>query len=81
MIGLHWPAGALICATWLAAAGLSRISSVGAMAAAASAPVWFYALGRLEAVLCAALLAVWVILRHHQNIARLIRGQEPRIGK
>ena len=81
IIGLHWPSGALVCATWLAAAALTRISSVGALAAAAAAPVILYAFGRLEAVLAAILLAAWVWLRHHQNILRLIRGEEPRIGK
>jgi glycerol-3-phosphate acyltransferase PlsY len=79
-LGLYWPAGALVCATWLAAAFLSRISSVGALAAAASAPLWFYALGRLEAVLVVAALAAWVWLRHAANIGRLARGHEPRIG-
>jgi glycerol-3-phosphate acyltransferase PlsY len=80
VLGLFPPAGALVCATWLGAAFLSRISSVGALVATASAPLWFYVLGRLEAVLVVAGLAVWVWLRHSANIARLLRGQEPRIG-
>jgi glycerol-3-phosphate acyltransferase PlsY len=79
-LGLYWPAGALVCATWLAAALLSRISSVGALAATASAPLWFWLTGRLEAVLVVAALAVWVWLRHATNIGRLARGREPRIG-
>ena len=80
VLALHWPAGLAVCATWLAAAGLSRISSVGALAAAASAPLWLVALSRWEAVLAAALLAGLVWLRHRANIARLIRREEPRIG-
>ncbi len=79
-LGLYWLAGVLVCATWLAAAFLSRISSVGALAATASAPIWFYLLGRLEAVVVVAALAAWVWLRHAGNIGRLMRGQEPRIG-
>ena len=29
----------------------------------------------------AALMAVLVYIRHHQNIARLLKGEEPKIGK
>lgn len=81
ILGLDWLTWALVCATWLGAAGISRISSVGALAAAASAPVWLLVLGRKEAVLAAILLSVWIWLRHHQNIARLLKGTEPRIGQ
>jgi glycerol-3-phosphate acyltransferase PlsY len=80
VLALSPPAGALVCATWVAAAFLSRISSVGSLAAAASAPLWFWLLGRPEAVLVVAALAVWVWLRHAANIGRLLRGAEPRIG-
>jgi acyl phosphate:glycerol-3-phosphate acyltransferase len=79
-LGLHPPAGALVCATWLLAAFVSRISSVGALAAAASAPFWFALLGRPEAVLAVAAVAVWVWIRHADNIRRLLGGTEPRIG-
>lgn len=80
MLGLHWLTFAALCATWLAAAALSRISSVGALAASASAPLWLMLFGRWEAVLFAIVLAVLIWLRHHANIARLVRGEEPRIG-
>ncbi|MEM7744478.1 MAG: glycerol-3-phosphate 1-O-acyltransferase PlsY [Pseudomonadota bacterium] len=80
MLGLSLTAGALVCATWLAAAALFRISSLSALIAAASAPVWLWALDGPRAVLCAACLAVFVCARHHQNIGRLLRGSEPRIG-
>ena len=81
ILGLYWVAGLLVCATWLAAAAVSRISSVGALAAALSAPIWLHLLERPEAVLTAAGLAAWVWLRHHANIRRLLKGEEPRIGR
>ncbi|MEM9141305.1 MAG: glycerol-3-phosphate 1-O-acyltransferase PlsY [Pseudomonadota bacterium] len=81
ILGFYWLAGLLVCATWLAAAAVTRISSAAALVSAASAPLWLFLLGRKEAVLAAALLALWVILRHHANIRRLIAGTEPRIGK
>ncbi len=81
VLGLHWPAGLASVLTWLAAAGIARISSVGALAATAAAPLWLAAFERWEAVLAAALAAVLVWLRHGRNIARLARGEEPRIGR
>lgn len=81
MLGLHPLSFAGVAVTWLVAAGVSRISSVGALAAAASAPLWLILFGRWEAVLFAIVLAALIWLRHHANIGRLIRGEEPRIGQ
>lgn len=80
LYGLYWPAGIAISATWLVAALLSRMSSVGALAAAFTAPLWFYAFQRPEAVLAVAVLSIWVWLRHRRNIGRIVRGEEPRIS-
>lgn len=73
-------AGAAVCATWLVAARLSRISSVGALAATASAPFWLLLCGRGSAFVVVAVLAAWVWWRHHENLRRLMNGTEPRIG-
>ncbi len=81
MLALHWPAGLAVAATWLAAVALSRISSVGGLAAAASAPLWLLAFGRWEAVLAATLAAGLVWVRHGSNLRRLVAGTEPRIGR
>jgi len=80
MLAIHPLTWALLCLTWLAGAVLSRISSVGALAASASGPLWLALLGRKEAMLLAILLGLLVWLRHHANIRRLLRGEEPRIG-
>lgn len=81
ILGLYWPAGLLVGATWLAMVVLTRISSVGALTATVAAPVWLWALTRPEAVLTAAGLAAFIWLRHHANIRRLIAGKEPKIGR
>ena len=80
-LGLYWPAGALRL-RHMAGGGLRSAASrrSAALAAAASAPLWFWVLDRFEAVLVVAGLAAWVWLRHAGNIARLARGTEPRIG-
>ena len=80
ILGLYWLAGLLVCATWLAGSAVTRRSSVGSLACAASAPIWLWILTRPEAVLTAAALAIWIWVRHHQNIGRLLTGEEPKIG-
>jgi glycerol-3-phosphate acyltransferase PlsY len=73
--------GALACATWLAAVAATRISSVGAVVSMPAMPAlafWFADRQTAEVML---VLAVVVIARHHANIGRLMRGQEPRIGR
>jgi len=80
LLALHWPSGAMACVTWLAGAALTRRSSVGALAATLSAPLWLIVFDRWEAVLVALILAALVWARHHGNIRRLIAGTEPRIG-
>jgi glycerol-3-phosphate acyltransferase PlsY len=81
MLAIHPLTWVALCLTWLAAAALTRISSVGALAAAAAGPLWLIVFDRWEAVLLAIILGVLVWLRHHANIRRILRGEEPRIGK
>ena len=71
----------MTCLTWLAAAALTRVSSVGGLAAAFVAPLWLILFDRWEAVLLMIILGALVWLRHYPNIRRLLRGDEPRIGQ
>jgi glycerol-3-phosphate acyltransferase PlsY len=80
LLALAWPVGLLACATWAAVAAAFRYSSLAALAAAASAPVWLLLLGPRQAVWLALALAALVFLRHRANIGRLFGGTEPRIG-
>jgi glycerol-3-phosphate acyltransferase PlsY len=72
--------GLMACATWLAMASIYRISSLSALVALAMAPAYAWLLGQPSAALAFALLALLGWVRHHANIARLLRGTEPRIG-
>ncbi len=79
LLALAWPVGLGALATWLAVAAVFRFSSLAALVAAASTPVWAWVFADLpRAGLCLG-LAVLVIARHHANIRRLIAGTEPRI--
>ena len=76
-----WPVGLLAAVTWLAMAALFRISSLAALTAAALAPLFVFATDQpYPMVLLAAAMAVLIYIRHHQNIARLLKGEEPKIG-
>ncbi len=81
IFGVAWPVGIVACAIWLLVAKLSRISSAGALAAFAAAPVVMAAwLGFMPAGIMA-LVSLVVFVRHSDNIGRLRAGTEPRIGK
>jgi len=77
---LAWPAGLLVAATWLVAAAIWRISSLSALIAAALAPLYMLYLGGPLNAFLISLLALLIFVTHRQNIARLSRGEEPRIG-
>jgi len=81
MLAIHPLTWAALSLTWLATALLTRISSAGALVVAASGPLWLILFDRLEAVLLAIILGGLVWLRHQANIRRILRGEEPRIGK
>ena len=80
LLAAVWPAGVGAVLTWLGVAALLRYSSVAALAALIAAPFYAYWLAEGQAVGLAAGLAVLSIIRHHANIDRLLRGEEPRIG-
>jgi glycerol-3-phosphate acyltransferase PlsY len=81
LLAAAWPVGVLAALTWLAMAALFRISSLAALTAAALAPLFAFATDQpYPMVLLSAFMAVLIYIRHHQNISRLLKGQEPKIG-
>lgn len=72
-------AGFAALAAWAAAAGLSRYSSVGGMASALVAVAACWAIGDDRWTQALAMLAVILIVKHRENIARLRAGTEGRI--
>ncbi|MBS9424346.1 glycerol-3-phosphate 1-O-acyltransferase PlsY [Photorhabdus caribbeanensis] len=75
---IGWDLTGLMMGTWLLTILLSGYSSLGAIISALIAPfyVWWF---KPEFTFPVAMLCCLVLLRHHDNIQRLWRGQESRI--
>ena len=87
MLAAWWPLGLVAAAIWLLTAALLRMSSLAALVASAATPLvglMPVAVLKLPApqpiVVLSVFTAVLIWVRHHENIARLLKGAEPRIG-
>ena len=82
LLGLSWIVGLIFCAVWLVIAFARRYSSLAALTAGATTPIFAYVVGDQDLTLAAAtgLMSVALMLTHWQNIRRLWDGTEPRIG-
>ena len=80
LIALLWPAAIVYALVWILLLLTFRISSIGGMSAAISAPIAAFVLHStyFPMLLGFAVLVLW---KHRENINRLIRGTEPRIGR
>ncbi|MGT2513864.1 glycerol-3-phosphate 1-O-acyltransferase PlsY [Sphingomonas panni] len=81
VVALSPIAGLVYAIVWLGLLGIVRISSVSGMAAAVAAPIAAAAVGRFDLAVLFLGLALIVLWKHRENIARLVAGQEPRIGR
>lgn len=86
LLAIHPVLALATAATWIIIAVFSRYSSLAALVAAFFAPVYYlfgsgvvwYAQRPVGIVL--AIITLLLFYRHRANIARLLSGQEPRIG-
>ena len=81
LIAANWMVGIGACLVWLAVAVLFRYSSLSGLIAVAASPLLALWLGTVPQAWLAAFAAVLVWIRHHENIRRLLKGEEPKIGK
>lgn len=79
ILAIAWPVGLCIVAVWLIVAFALRYSSAAALAAAVSAPAFAWHFTDPQRTVLIAFIAVLVIMRHDQNIRRLLRGEESKI--
>lgn len=80
VLALHWPCAVVYAAVWLGVLGFVRISSLAGMTAAVSAPLSAAFFAKFDIVALLIVLALLVLWKHRENMARLMAGTEPRLG-
>ncbi len=87
LVGISGVLGLATAATWLVMAYFFRYSSLASLTAAVFAPV-YYIFGdgvawymSKEILLATAVMSLLLIYRHAENIGRLVKGTESRLGK
>lgn len=81
LFGLFWPLGVVFLAVWIAVALMFRYSSLSALTACLASPFAAWALGRGDLILPTVIMGAAIFVTHRANIARLLKGEEPRIGR
>ena len=81
LLATAWPIGLIAGAIWLACAFITRISSLSALAAAGTAPLIAFMMGYYHVAMMAVVMAIIIYIRHAENIGRILKGTESRIGK
>jgi glycerol-3-phosphate acyltransferase PlsY len=81
LLGLYWPAAAAFGAIWLIIAFATRYSSLAALAASGASVLVLALTGQWRLAALFLLLTVLLYIRHADNIGRLARGEEARIGE
>lgn len=80
-LALNWLVGLVFAAVWISMLSLTRISSAGGMSAAIAAPVAAFVLEEQVILPGLAAMGALVLWKHRPNIARLLKGTEPRVGQ
>jgi acyl phosphate:glycerol-3-phosphate acyltransferase len=86
LFGIHWVLGLATLATWVIIVFFFRYSSLAALAAAAFAPVYYLFGDRLAwyaekpILLAIFVMSVLLVMRHRENINRLLQGKESKLG-
>lgn len=74
-------AGVVACVTWGIVAGFFRISSLSALVAVGIVPIATFLIYGAAPAVVTILIALLVFWRHKENIQRLLKGEEPKIGQ
>ena len=81
VFALLWPAGIAVVLVWVLALLVTRYSSVAGIGAALAAPVAAFFWGRLDLALLFAGFTLMIVWTHRANLGRLLRREEPRVGR
>ncbi|MGE0260024.1 MAG: glycerol-3-phosphate 1-O-acyltransferase PlsY [Alphaproteobacteria bacterium] len=80
LLALAWPIGVIAAGLWLATAAIFHFSSLAALVAAVAVPALGWILAGPPRAIALSVIAILVILRHRDNIHRLLAGTESRIS-
>lgn len=81
LFALYWPLGLLVLLTWISTAVIFRYSSLAALLANLLAPLFAWGFNQSSLVLPMTVLMLIIFWRHYENIQRLWRGTETKIGQ
>lgn len=89
LLMLSWPVGLATLLTWAACSLLFRMSSFSALVASGSVALWAHFLPNydkaiinpLHLIYVAVILAAMIFWSHRENIKRILKGEEPKIGQ
>jgi glycerol-3-phosphate acyltransferase PlsY len=80
LLALSWPVALAFCLVWAGVAALTRYSSLSGLLASAATPFILWFSGDRPVAFLFALLTLVLWIKHRDNIVRLLRGSESRIG-
>jgi acyl phosphate:glycerol-3-phosphate acyltransferase len=81
LLGLYWPMFLLAAAIWVGMAFAFRYSSLSALTASLATPILLYlAFSQVQMAEMFLVLTILIWAKHHENIGRLLRGEESKIG-
>lgn len=81
LLALSWPMFLIAALVWIAMAALLRYSSLSALTMSFLTPVLLYFIfQQAQFAEMFLLLSILLWAKHHENIARLLKGQESKIG-
>ena len=87
LLGIHWGLGLMAMLTWLIMAYAFRYSSLASLSAALLAPAYYVLWGgtawytETPVLLSICAMGALLVYRHRENITRLLKGTESRLGK
>jgi glycerol-3-phosphate acyltransferase PlsY len=83
LIALSWKVALITFLIWIIVVAVSKYSSLGSIISIPLASLWMYLFHRpvLYIVLTVFAAVYIVLIRHRENIKRLINGTEPKIGQ
>jgi acyl phosphate:glycerol-3-phosphate acyltransferase len=81
LLGLFWPAAFIFGAIWLATAFSTRYSSLSALVASFTTPIFLWFFGHLALSSLFAVMTLLLFWAHRENIKRLQAGTESKIGQ